>query len=97
MQVSFVIMSCPSPWLHPVCCYKRSLKAEKGRFGLLPFGALPWALDFLLWGTFCLGILERSFYFGPFDVGSFWKGKELLKGKISEGKRIIEGKMLKRD
>jgi hypothetical protein len=28
-------------------------------------------------------------------VGSFWKGKELLKGKISEGKRIVEGKMLK--
>jgi hypothetical protein len=35
-------------------------------------------------------------YFGLFDVGSFWKGKELLKGKISEGKRIVEGKMLKR-
>jgi hypothetical protein len=28
-------------------------------------------------------------------VGSFWKRKELLKGKIAEGKRI-EGKMLKR-
>jgi hypothetical protein len=38
-------------------------------------------------------------------VGSFWKGKELLKGKIAEGKmlkgkiaegkRIIEGNMLK--
>jgi hypothetical protein len=41
--------------------------------------------------------LGRSFYFGPFGVGSFWKGKELLlKGKISEGKRIVEGKMLKR-
>jgi hypothetical protein len=29
-------------------------------------------------------------------VGSFWKGKELMKGKISEGKRIVEGKMPKR-
>jgi hypothetical protein len=27
-------------------------------------------------------------------VRSFWKEKELLKGKIAEGKRIIEGKML---
>jgi hypothetical protein len=31
-----------------------------------------------------------------FGVGSFWKGKELLNGKIAEGKRIVEGKMLKR-
>jgi hypothetical protein len=30
-------------------------------------------------------------YFGLFGVGSFWKGKELLKGKIAAGK------MLKRD
>jgi hypothetical protein len=30
-------------------------------------------------------------YFGLFGVRSFWKGKELLKGKI------VEGKMLKRD
>jgi hypothetical protein len=40
--------------------------------------------------------LERRFYFGPFDVGIFWKEEELLKGKIAEGKRIVEGKMLKR-
>jgi hypothetical protein len=40
--------------------------------------------------------LGRSFYFGPFGVGNFWKGKELLMGKIAEGKRIIERKMLKR-
>jgi hypothetical protein len=54
----------PLPWLHPVCCYKRSLKEEEGflAFGFLPFGALLWA---------------------------FWCGKLL------EGKRIIEGKMLK--
>jgi hypothetical protein len=37
-----------------------------------------------------------GFYFGLFGVGSFWKGKELLKGKIAEGKRVVEGKMLKR-
>jgi hypothetical protein len=28
-------------------------------------------------------------------VGSFWKGKELLKGKIAEGKRSVKRKMLK--
>jgi hypothetical protein len=42
-------------------------------------------------GGFCfLGL-----YFGLFGVGSYWKGKDLLKGKIAEGKRIVEGKMLK--
>jgi hypothetical protein len=35
-------------------------------------------------------------YFGLFGVGCFWKRKELLKGKIAEGKRIIEGKILNR-
>jgi hypothetical protein len=40
--------------------------------------------------------LGRSFYFGPLGVGSFWKGIELLKGKIAEEKRIVEGKILKR-
>jgi hypothetical protein len=39
--------------------------------------------------------LGRSFYFGPFGVGSFCNGKELLKEKIAEGKRIVEGKVLK--
>jgi hypothetical protein len=38
------------------------------------------------------GILLLELYFGLFGVGSFWKGKELLKGKIAEGKRIVEGK-----
>jgi hypothetical protein len=52
-------MSHLSPWLHPVCCYKRLLKDEEG---LLAFGSLLWI-------------------FGSFDVGRFWKGKELLKGK----------------
>jgi hypothetical protein len=40
-------------------------------------------------------IIGKKFYFGPFGVGSFWKGKELLQRKIAEGKRIVEGKMLK--
>jgi hypothetical protein len=69
-QVSPVTMSCPSPWLPPVCCYKRPLKEEEGLF--------------VFWG----------FYFGPFGVGSFWKGKRIIKGKIAEGKRIVKGKML---
>jgi hypothetical protein len=47
---------------------------------------LLFAFGFCLWGL----------YFGLFGVGSFWKGKELLKEKIAEGKRIVEGKMLKR-
>jgi hypothetical protein len=82
-------MSRPSPWLHPVCCCKRPLKEEKG---LLPFGALLWALDFLLgFWLFALGgflplNIGKKLYFGPFGVGSFWKGKELLKGRIVEGK-----------
>jgi hypothetical protein len=42
--------------------------------------------------VFCL----LGLYFGLFGVGRFWKGKELLKGKIAEGKRTVEGKMLKR-
>jgi hypothetical protein len=56
-QVSPVAMSCPSPWLHPVCCYKRPLKEKEGLFCLL------------------------GLHFRLFGVGSFWKGKELLKGK----------------
>jgi hypothetical protein len=40
--------------------------------------------------------LGISFYLGPFGVGSFWKGKEFLKEKIAEEKRIVEGKMLKK-
>jgi hypothetical protein len=72
MQVSPVTLSCPSPWLHPVCCYKRPLKEEEG---LLFFAALLWAF---------------------FGVGSFWKGGvKLLKGKLAEEKRIVEGKMVK--
>jgi hypothetical protein len=38
-QVSPVEMSHPSPWLYPVCCYKRPLKEEEG---ILPLGALLW-------------------------------------------------------
>jgi hypothetical protein len=47
---------------------------------------------------FIKGPLKEGFwglYFGLFGVGSLWKGRELLKGKIAEGKRIVEGKMLK--
>jgi hypothetical protein len=47
------------------------------------------------WGLLLFAFCRRSFYFGPFGVGSFWKGKELLKGKIAEGKRIVERKLLK--
>jgi hypothetical protein len=63
-------------------------------------GALLWAFGLFAW-LFALGgfmplNIGRSFYFGPFGMGSFWKRRELLKGKIAEGKRTVEGKMLKR-
>jgi hypothetical protein len=62
MQASPVAMSCPSLWLHPVCCYKRPLK-KKDEWLLL--------LALAFWGfTLCF-----------FGMGSFWKGKELLKEK----------------
>jgi hypothetical protein len=32
-------------------------------------------------GLFAFCFLSLGLYFGLFDVGSFWKGKELLKGK----------------
>jgi hypothetical protein len=51
MQVSPVTMSHPSPWHHPVCCYKRTLKEEKGLL-LLAFG---FCLLGLYFGRFGLG------------------------------------------
>jgi hypothetical protein len=54
MQVSPVTVSHPSPWLHPVCCYKRSLKEEEGLL-LFSFGGL---FAFEYWEeTFTLGLL----------------------------------------
>jgi hypothetical protein len=62
-QFSPVAMSRPSLWRHPVCCYKRPLKEEKGLllFGLFAFWGFTlgfWtfclAFGFLLWGAFCL-------------------------------------------
>jgi hypothetical protein len=63
MQFSPVAMSHHSLGLHPVCCYKRSVKEEGG---FLPFGAL--LLDFLL-----LGLLLLDFLFGfwLFALGAF--------------------------
>jgi hypothetical protein len=58
-------------------------------------------LLFVLWGfalgfwTFCLAFGFGGLFAFEYWVGSFWKRNELLKGKITEGKRIVEGKMLK--
>jgi hypothetical protein len=41
-----------------------------------------------------LGFKTEAFTLGLSFL--FWKGKELLKGKIAEGKRIVKGKLLKR-
>jgi hypothetical protein len=67
MQVSPVTMSCPSPWLHPVCCYKRPLKEEEG---LLPFGALLWAFGLFAWLlAFCF---EEVFAFEYWEEAFIW-------------------------
>jgi hypothetical protein len=39
---------------------------------------------------------EEAFTLGLLVWEAFGREKELLKGKIAEGKRIVEGKMLKR-
>jgi hypothetical protein len=80
MQVSPVTMSCPSPWLSP--------EGGRGAFAFCFFG-------------FCFCLL--GIYFGLLALGGFLPlniGKKLLLwafccGKILEGKRIIEMKMLK--
>jgi hypothetical protein len=53
-------MSHPSPCLHPVCGYKRSLKEEEGLllFGLLNLGF--WLLGALLWAFWCGKPLEEE-------------------------------------
>jgi hypothetical protein len=79
-QVSPVTMSLPSSWRHPVCCYKRPLKEDEA---LLPFGALFRALGLFAW-LLALNIGKKLL------LWAFWFGKLL------EGKRIIEGKILKR-
>jgi hypothetical protein len=87
-QVSPVTMSRPSPWLHPVCNYKRPLKEKEG---LLIFGALPWAFGLFAWlWLFALGD------FLPLNIGNKLLLCAFRFGKLLEGKRIIEGKMLKR-
>jgi hypothetical protein len=46
-------MSRPSPWLHPVCCYKSPLKKEEGLL-LSAFAFTFWGftLGFLVWEAF---------------------------------------------
>jgi hypothetical protein len=78
MQVSPVKMSRPSPRTKSLCStlftavYKRLLKEEEG---LLPL-AFTWGCCLFLGFGFGLGFSTLGFL-----VGSFWKGKELLKGK----------------
>jgi hypothetical protein len=50
-------------------------------FGL--FGLFAWL--FALGGFLPLNIRKKLLLWA-FGVGSFWEGKELLKGKIAEGK-----------
>jgi hypothetical protein len=67
----------------PVCCYKRPLKEEEGLYCFCLLGLYFGLLGFLL-GFFTLNIGKNLL------LWAFWCGKLL------EGKRIIEGKMLKR-
>jgi hypothetical protein len=45
-------MSHPSPWLHPVCCYKRPLKEEEGLLLFAAFAFWGFTLGFLTWEAF---------------------------------------------
>jgi hypothetical protein len=73
MQISPVTMSRPSPRASAPPCLplfiKEPLKEEEWLFALRLF-----ALEGFL------GLWLDSFALGFFGVGSFWKGKELLKG-----------------
>jgi hypothetical protein len=78
MQVSPITMSCLSPWLHPVCWYKRPLKEEEG----------------LLLFTFCfclLGLYLGFFWCGKLLEGKRIVEGKMLKGKIAKGKNAKEG------
>jgi hypothetical protein len=88
VQVSPDAMSHPSLWLPTVCCYKRPLKEEEG---LLPFGGIYFGLlDFLLgFWLFALG------GFLPLNIGKKLLLRAFWCGKLLEGKRIVEGKILK--
>jgi hypothetical protein len=70
MEVSPVAMSCPSPWLHPVCHCKRPLKEEER---LLPFGALLWA--FCFGGLFTFEYWEEAFTLGLLVWEAFGREK----------------------
>jgi hypothetical protein len=67
-----VALSCPSLWLHPVCCYKRPLKKEKG---ILLLGVL-------LWAFWCGKLLEGK----RIVEGKIAEGKGIVEGKILKGK-----------
>jgi hypothetical protein len=69
MQVSPVTMSHPSPRSSAPPCLPLPLKKGLRLFCFLP---LAFALEHFLGFGFC---------FGCFSLGSFWKGKELLKEK----------------
>jgi hypothetical protein len=78
MQVSPVAMPHPSPWLHPVCCYKRPLKEEEG---MLLFGALLWAFGHFALGDFLPLNLEKKLLLWAFWCGKFLEGKIIIEGK----------------
>jgi hypothetical protein len=59
-------MSCPSPWLHPACCYKKPLKEEEG--------ALVFAFCFL-------GLYFGPFGMGNFGKGKESLKGKMPKGK----------------
>jgi hypothetical protein len=82
-QVSPVTMSHPSLKATAPPCLPLFIKVPlKEGWGILGgFLPLTFTLGFCLWLWFWLGYFALNFGFGLFGVGSFWKGKELLKGK----------------
>jgi hypothetical protein len=72
-------MSRSSPWLYPVCCYKRPLKEEKGflPFGVLlwDFGLFAWLLAFCFGGLFAFEYWEEAIILGLLVWKAFGRAK----------------------
>jgi hypothetical protein len=95
-QVSPVTISRPSPWLHPVCRYKRPLKEAEGLLllGALleAFGFFAWLLAFCFGGLFAFEYWEEAFSLGLLVWEVFGREKSYQKGKLLKRKEFLKGK-----
>jgi hypothetical protein len=89
-------MSRPSPWLHPVCCYKRPLKEEEGlllltfafwgfTLGFWAFGLFAWLLAFWFGGLFAFEYWEEAFTLGLLVWEAFGREKNCRRENAKEG------------